>query len=225
MSGGGKPERQRESEAEREVARIAAEKWQFYLDKFKPVEDWAMVQTQQMNTASAISDVTGRANVDANIGLSAEFGKAAIDPNSSQMNRVLSEREKVGGQVAGRAQGRAALGAQDRYLNSMANLSAIGQGNEATALTGLNTLTNLNFQQTQGDIKNSLNNRMLRQQAIGMPVGVGASVYANSLANQKPQTNAPVGGDPYDDYNYTPSTNNQYGSSYGLSTYGFGGRK
>ena len=213
MSGGGS-RRQEETEAEREVARIAAEKFNFYIQKFKPIEDWAMTQAQQSGTASAVARTTGLANVDAQTGLANEFAQVPVDPNSSRMNRVLTERERLGGSVAGQAGGRAVLGANDRYINSMANLASIGQGNEATAVTGLNRLANLNYGQTQNDITNQFRNRQLNQQAIGLPIGAGASAYANSLTMQNRQPYQPVGGDPYDDYNFglpmTPSGPNRY---------------
>ena len=217
MSGGGS-KRQQETQAEREVAQIAAEKWNFYLEKFKPIEDWAMSQAEQAAQASAVAKATGVSNVDAQTGLASEFNKVAVDPNSSRMNQVLSERERMGGSVGARAGSRAVMGANDRYINMMTNLASIGQGNDAKATTGLNTLANLNFNETQSDIKNAFDNKQLNQQAIGLPIGAAASTYANSLAMQNRQPYQPVGGNPYDDYNYTPSTNNQ---NYGLSTYGF----
>lgn len=201
MSGGGN-KRQKESQAERDVVTIAAEKWNFYLKNFKPIEDWAMAQAQQAAQASAISRTTGVANVDAQTGVANEFNKVAVDPNSSRMNQVLSERERVGGSVGARAGSRAVMGANDRYINQMANLASIGQGNEAKAATGLNTLANLNFNETQADIKNAFGNRQLNQQAIGLPIGAAASTYANSRLMQNRQPYQPVGGDPYDDYNY-----------------------
>jgi len=200
MSGGGS-KRQQETEAEREVARIAAEKWAYYTDTFRDIENWAMSQAQTRGTASNVARTSGIANVDAQTGLAGQFREAGINPNSSQANRFLTQQEQAGGAVAGAAGGRAALGANDQYINSMANLAAIGQGNEATAITGMNQLANRNFNQTQQDLSNSFKNRSLNQQAVGLPIGAGASAYANSLTMQNRQPYQPVGGDPYDDYN------------------------
>jgi hypothetical protein len=200
MSGGGS-KRQQETEAEREVARIAAEKWAYYTDTFRDIENWAMSQAQTAGTASNVARTTGIANVDAQAGVAGQFREAGINPNASQANRYLTQQEQVGGLVASNAGGRAVLGANDQYINRMSNLAAIGQGNEATAITGMNRLANRNFNQTQQDLTNAFKNRSLNQQAVGLPIGIGASAYANSLGNQRPNAYQPVGGNPYDDYN------------------------
>lgn len=214
MSGGGKDNRVQETEQQREVARVAAEKWNFYQEKFAPIENWYIEKVANMNTAGEYLKAAGVGNVEAQMQLGKGINALGqADVNSPRFEAGVNNIEQVGGTVAGSNAARGIMGQQNRFVQGMGNVAAMGMGRGTQAQSGLMDLANSANKNAVSDAEEAFNERMGNLKLAGTALGLGASIYGADQAAQFDQQARTQSQAPSLSYNsYGP---NPYAQDYG----------
>ena len=186
MGGGGDAPEIEETAAERALAEVSAEKFRVYQEKFKPLEQQYMnivddkngkayqglMMSQSANAATrdlrAAESQMYSGGLNPNIG--ASVGKSAV------LSQAI-ERTKA----AGMAQGMQS--AQNAYLSGLANVNAIGSGQEAAATSSTRSLAQQSANQAKSDAQNAFISQQANQEMKGAVVGglaAGATNYMGS---------------------------------------------
>jgi hypothetical protein len=215
--GGGGDNRMKETPEMREIAKISAEKWNFYNEKFAPIENWYIENVANMNTANEYRKAIGVANVEAQMTMGKglqQFQQA--NPNNPRFVAGINKIEDIGGIVAGNAGSKAIAGQQNKAIQGMSNVAAMGMGRSTEAQQGMANLASNAEKQARFDAEKAWNERMSNLKLAGTAAGIGASVYANDLyQKQLAQNQAPSSLS-------TAPTGLQYGNNYGSGLYDFG---
>jgi len=199
--GGGGSSEIRETEAEKALAEVAAAKFDTYQKHYKPLEAQYRDRVDDIGGDNYQNLVSGMAANQATAGLrqeSKDMYQGGLNPNSGQFHKksaVLNNAIEKSRQ-AGMAQGQQA--AQNAYLSGMANINAIGTGQEAAAMSSTRSLADVSSRNAVMDARSDFADYQNSQANKGALVGVAAAAGKGYMAG---------GGSPYAD---------QASSQYGL---------
>lgn len=157
-----------ETPEEKELARIASEKWDRYQDVFVPLENQYMDEVDRMGTQGAMDEVTGQAASTTQQGV----GEMPVNPNEgAPMGGIGSA---LGSARAG-AVSRAGTGLRGQEIAGKQGLVAMGQGQSAEAMQGLGDVATQAAQEAQGEAFRDFNRRNAWANLAGQAAGMGLS--------------------------------------------------
>lgn len=164
----------RDTEAEKEMARIAADKWQLYNEKFKPIENQWMQDIDTWNKKQAIDAAGGIANASTQkaygealkqqMSAGGNAGRLAASINQMSSNSADTRTDNIN---------RMQVNQQNRYTQGLQSIAAMGQGKEAKAISGMNEAAGISANYAQQEAKKAYANRSENQQMLG--AGIGAA--------------------------------------------------
>lgn len=177
----------KETQEEKAFADIAAQKWKYYQDNFKPLEQAYMDDVNSLNTDGArdfASGVAGSATT-------AAYGEAAnraaksladvgINPASGKFQATMGEIATDQGAASSENQAMAKNSVDDQYVVGLQNISAIGRGQSTTAQAGLSDLASSAANKAAGDAYSSFNNKAATLNAVGTVAGLGAYKFGGN---------------------------------------------
>lgn len=179
----------KETEYEKELAKVYAEEWAYYQDSIVPFENMVIDDAKEANDGSVYSDIAESANLgsqkaftNARTNTATNLAASGVNPNSGKFKGTLSDLSDKQSVVSSDTTARSQVAGQERYIDKMSNVMAMGQGQsqEATA-----TLTDI----AQGSQRKAFNDASISQQqsdnllgAAGAIAGAGASYYKNQPA-------------------------------------------
>lgn len=186
MCGGGS-DTPKESAEERELGRIAIEKWNDYQVRFKPIEDQFIQDVQR--TDSDYTEARGNANA----AVQQAFGQAegnladnifmnGLDPSSGAFQKTMDGISADRGLSMGTAVNEAEMGVDNQHVKGLQNVVAIGQGQSAEAMQGMGNLAGQATNDAINRANNSFNNRAAGLQAVGTVAGMGTNYMMNKKA-------------------------------------------
>lgn len=180
MSGGGDTG-VKDTPEQRELAAIAAEKWNFAQENLAPLEDEYIRHVGQMDSAANKSYIRGRtmqaqnqAQSQAQEQLHDGLTGAGINPNSG---RHAAETQGLGldlGAAGGENLGRAEFEQDSQKIQGLQNITAIGQGQAGQAQAGLSRLSQESTSNAINSAQNAFNRRSANLQLVGNLAGAGA---------------------------------------------------
>lgn len=180
MGGGGSSE-VKETSAEKAQASVAADQWSYYQNNLKQYEDLFMDKVDNLNNESNYDNVAE----DAATQTSSAFGKArndaattmasqGIDPTSGKYQSTMKDltNKQVSSQIdtVNRAQSSQA----DKYTAGLSDVVAIGNGQEADALSGYSSLASSSAAKAASDAESAFNSHS----ALTNGLGTAAGMYA-----------------------------------------------
>lgn len=179
MSKGGGNE-VKDTPEQRQLAAVAAEKWNFAQDELAPLEDKYMASVDQMDSEGNMSYIRGRtmqAQTQALSGAQEKMGdglgKAGINPNSGRAQGdqfgLSEDVAKSGGETLGRAQ----FEQDNQKVMGLQNITAIGQGQSGRAQAGLSRMAQESSADAINDAQQAFNRRSANLQLIGTVAGAG----------------------------------------------------
>lgn len=185
MGGGDAPEIE-ETEMQKELALIAAEKWDMSKEFIQPLEDQMIADVSRGITDAQRGTVSGavgsshqtqfgRAQTDASKQLSA----SGVDPTSGKAASTLSDLSIAAGssRAAGEAEGEAGL--QAKQMQEEMNLINVGAGEASGAQQGMMDVTGRASEKAAHEAQTSFQESQSTQQLVGTLAGLGASYYGN----------------------------------------------
>ncbi|MEK0268300.1 hypothetical protein WM008_01260 [Vibrio vulnificus] len=184
--GGSKDNERKETAAEIAASQVAVKEWNLYNSELKQFEDSFIQRVNNFNTDSNMADVKQAADLSYN----REYGKArdatatqltasGADPSSSKFKAKLSELTRDQAIAQGDTVNRAQVNEQDKYVVGKQDVVAIGAGQKAEGLAGLEDTARLSAQKATNDAYNDFNRRSSNAQAVGTLAGIGTSMYMN----------------------------------------------
>lgn len=179
---GGSSNKVEETEAEKAASRVAVQQWNLYDSELKQYEDVFMQRIDNFNSDSNMADA--KASVDLNY--SKQFGEArqqtangmtaqGIDPSSGKFKGALSDLSTDQALTQGDAVNRAQVNEQDNYVVGQQDVVAIGMGQKAEGLAGMDSTASLSASKAINDAQTSFNRRSANGQFVGTLAGMGVA--------------------------------------------------
>lgn len=190
-----------ETSAEKAQASVANEQWKYYQDNLKEYENLFMDKVDNLNNESDYTSVAG----DAATQTSSAFGQArddaattmasqGIDPTSGKYQSTMKDitDKQSGSQLdtVNRAQNSQA----DKYTAGLSDVVAIGNGQEADALSGYSSLASSSASKAASDAESAFNSHSALTNGLGTAAGLYAGAYkggSGSSSNNGSSLNNP----------------------------------
>jgi len=175
-----------ETEGERAQAEVAVKRWADYQKIFKPYENKFMGDVDELNSQANYK----RAEELAMSPLASSFAEQGmqiqkqnkargLNPNSGKFKSM--NNEITGSQASAEldSSSRANVSQQERYLGGLQNITAIGQGQAATAMNGMADIAQMSQSNARSEAQDALSKRSNIQSGVGAIVGAGTSYGLN----------------------------------------------
>lgn len=147
-----------------------------------------MEDVDSLNDQSKYDNVAGATNLQ----YQQQFGKArqqaaqqltasGVDPSSGKFAGSLDQltQDQVAGQID--TTNRAQTSQQDKFVAGLQDVTALGAGQKAEALSGFQSIANASGQRARQDAQTALSNQQATQGLVGAGLGAAASYGANNL--------------------------------------------
>lgn len=190
MSGGGGGSNSvKDTPEQRQLAQVAAEKWNYAQDNLAPLENAYMESVGDMTNAGNMSYIAGRtlqsqqqAVSEASQQAGRQLGQAGIDPSSGRAQAAMSGIALGGANAGGETLGRAQFEQENQQIRGLQNIVAIGQGQAGQAQQGLSNVASQSAADARQSAANQFNRRSANLQLLGQLSGAGAANYMNGMS-------------------------------------------
>lgn len=176
----------KETEYEKELAKVYGEEWQLYQEKIVPFENIVIGDAQKANDKAVYDDIAENANLgykksftEAKSNTLASMQANGVNPNSGKFKQTLSDISDNEASVTSDATARSQVAGQERYIGQMSNVMAMGQGQSQEATATLSDIA-------QSSQRKAFNDASISQQQsdnwvglAGATLGAAGSYYKN----------------------------------------------
>ncbi|MBY6093862.1 hypothetical protein [Ferrimonas balearica] len=181
----------KDTAAQKALADVSRQQWQMYQRDFIPVENRWMDRVGELNDDRYHQKIADGANVAAQTAFNPAMQQAVnaqaargIKPGSGRFqalgNNGYTEMAKTISDTVNSGQ----VAQQQKYFDSIGNIAAIGLGQQTKSTQGFGDIASQQSQYAQNAARNSMSNRLGKQQAIGAGAGIMGEAYYNHNANQ-----------------------------------------
>lgn len=182
-SGGGEIE---ETQAERALAEVSANKWVDYQEKFVPLENQYMQSVEDLNSdatkqrvrSNAASKVYGQASGQ-NFGLSKSTFGAGLDPTSGRFKTKSNALQRAIQKTADNAANNSEFAAENSYIQGMGNIVAMGNNQETAAMNSMSHIANTASGEAINDARMDFQDYQSDQKVGATVFGAGAAYGLN----------------------------------------------
>lgn len=190
MGGGGSTE-VKETSAEQAQAAVANEQWNYYQNNLKQYEDLFMDKVDNLNDESNYTSVAG----DAATQTSSAFGQArneaattmasqGIDPTSGKYQSTMKDLTEKQASSQLDTVTRAQNSQADKYTAGLSDVVAIGNGQEADALSGYSSLASSSASKAASDAESAFNSHSALTNGLGTAAGLYAKYGLKDTGNK-----------------------------------------
>lgn len=184
--GGKKGGKVEETAAEKAASQVAVKQWNLYNSELKPFENVFMQRVNNINSDANMADVKQSTDLsynreygEAREATATNLAQAGIDPSSGKFQSTLTDLATDQAIAQGDTVNRAQSAEQDKYVTGKQDIVAIGQGQKAEGLAGINDTASLAASRASNDAYSDFNRRAANAQTVGTLAGVGTSMYLN----------------------------------------------
>ncbi|MBT2772912.1 hypothetical protein J7J47_11830 [Halomonas sp. ISL-60] len=199
--GGGGSSKIKDTPEQRQLAEVAAEKWNYAQENLAPIENAYMESVGDMTSDANMSYIAGRtlqsqqqAVSDASQQVGMQLGQSGVDPSSGRYQTAMSDIALGGASAGGETLGRAQFEQENQQIQGLQNIVAIGQGESGQAQAGLAGVAAQSAQDARQSAATQFNRRSANLQLLGQVAGAGTANYLN-------QPSQPQGLNLYDQVN------------------------
>ena len=208
MCGGGGSNEVKETGAEKELARIAYDKFTQYRSMYPDIENEFFTSVDKLNSSSAINRAADSATTNVNAAYSQavdngvkQMTSSGIDPSSGRFRQAISDMNRDKQVATFDNANRTQQTLQDNYLQGKSNIVRMGHGLETEALQGFGQIASASGQNAIDSAYRSHNRRAGNRSAIATGVGAGIGM-ANRRSGVDPYGSRESGysfsGDPFE---------------------------
>lgn len=176
----------KETEYEKELAKVYAEQWDYYETNIIPVENKVIDDAKTSNDASVYQGISD----DTNLGYQKSFSEAGkqtlgslasqgVDPSSGKAKGAVKSLSDIEGSVKADATSRSEVAGQERYIDKMSNVMATGQGEAQEAVASLSDIAVNSQRKAASDASISANNKANAHSALG---AIGGAYASNAMS-------------------------------------------
>lgn len=172
-----------ETEQQRADARVARSRYDYFEETFKPFENDYIAGVQKRNSEQSHVNLENevRAGFDSefsaiNKANDSALAEGGFDPNSGKSMGVAIDTANQHGSSSADAVNRAQVELQDSYVGGLQNVTAIGEGQAATAQKGFGDIASDSARVASNKARNSLYSNNENQTLAGVAVGAGTQM-------------------------------------------------
>lgn len=198
MSGGG-GKRPNETEEQRALAEIAAQRFNRYKQVFAPLEDQYIQQVFDVRDQGNYETAGGLASAEfqrgfqtANENAAAQMFQQGVDPsagafqgNSAALRRAQAVKQGLG--VSG-----AKVANTDRFYQGLKGVIGMGQGQATNAISGLSDIAQSAQEKANAQAESSFQSNSALRSGLAAGIGYMASPYIDSKLNPAKTTTTPT---------------------------------
>lgn len=182
MCGG--PDKPKQSAEERELGRIAVERWNDYQTRFVPVENEYIESVQQTDADYADARGGAAASVQQSFGaaeddLRGNLFAAGLTPDSSQFTSAIEGLGLDRALSLGTAANEAEVATDNRHLQGLQSVVQMGQGQAMNAIQGKGEVAATATRDSIDRANRSFDNRQAGLHLAGTVAGAGTHALAN----------------------------------------------
>lgn len=203
---GKSPKKLDETEEQRALAEIAAQRFNRYKEVFAPLEDQYIQQVMDVRNQGNYEQAGGLAAAEfqrdfqtAQDNLAGQMMEQGVDPssgafqsNSAALRRAQAVRQGLG--VSG-----AKVANTDRFYSGLRGVMAMGQGQAADAISGMADIARSSQERSSAAAEAAFQNSSALRSGVAAGIGYLASPWVDNKL--KPKTPAPTGGVPKPTFN------------------------
>ena len=189
---GGGDNEVKETAYEKELAKVYGEQWDYYEKNIVPVENQVIDEAKTSNDASVYQGISD----DTNLGYQKSFSDTSkqtldtmsangIDPSSGKAKGAISSLSDIEASVKADATSRSEIAGQERYIDKMSNVMAMGQGESQQAVASLNDIAVNSQRKAVSDASISRQNKSNVMSTLG---AVGGAYTSNALKAKTPDS-------------------------------------
>jgi hypothetical protein len=171
-----------ETEYEKELAKVYSEQWGYYKENIMPVEDRVIADANASNDNKVYQEIGGDVNLgyqksfsDANKQTLSNLASKNIDPSSGKAKAMISNMADTEATVKADATARSEISGQERYIDKMSNVMAMGQGEAQESVSSLSDIAVNSQRKAFSDASISAQNKSNTLSAVGAVGGAYAS--------------------------------------------------
>ncbi|WP_110665215.1 hypothetical protein [Salinicola halophilus] len=182
MSGGSKPSTPKDTPEQRDLARVAGEKWNYAQQNLAPLEDEYMRDVGQMTDDGRMAYVRGRASQGQMQGMSQmleqgseQLSQGGIDPSSGRATTAMSGLSMSAAAAGADTTARAQFEQENEQIRGLQNITAMGQGEATQAQNGLSGIASQSAADARSSAVETFNRKSANLQLLGTAAGMGAT--------------------------------------------------
>jgi hypothetical protein len=182
----GGSEKVEETEYEKELAKVYSEQWGYYKENIIPVEDRVIADANASNDNKVYQEISGDVNLgyqksfsDANKQTLSNLASKNIDPSSGKAKGMISNMADTEATVKADATARSEIAGQERYIDKMSNIMAMGQGEAQESVASLSDIAVNSQRKAFSDASISAQNKSNTLSAVG---AIGGAYASHSMA-------------------------------------------
>lgn len=186
MTMGGGSDKPKDTPEQRNLAAVAAEKWNYSQKNLAPLQNQYMEYVDQMDSTQNKDYIRGRTlqgQNQAHGGASEELHKGlatgGIDPSSGRYQGAMNDMSTDMGVSGGENLGRALFEQDGQKIMGLQNIVAMGDGQATKAQSGMSGLAQQSVSNNISNAKNSFNRRSANLQLVGNVAGAATAYGMN----------------------------------------------
>lgn len=175
----------KETESQKELAKIAAAKWEISKETLQPLEDMLIADVSRGVTAEERAQISGQVGTahQAEMGRAqTETGKAlaaaGVDPTSGKAQESLSDLAIAGGESRAAAEAEGEMGLQAAQMQDELNLLRVGSGQSTQAQSSMTDVASRAASKATHTAQSELQAGLSQAEAVGSLAGMAGSYYA-----------------------------------------------
>lgn len=178
-----------ETEMQKELAKIAQEKWNISKEFLQPLEDQLIAEVSKGVTAADRAEVSGQIGTahQAEIGraqtaTSQQMSAAGIDPTSGKAQETLSDLSISGSESRAAAEAEGEMGLQAKQMQEELNLLRVGAGEASQAQAGMSDVASRASSKAIQTAQTEMQSNLAASEAVGSLGGLAAGYYGTKSA-------------------------------------------
>lgn len=182
MTGGGGDNEVKETAEQKELAKIAAEKWGKYQQVYVPMENKYMAKVDAMGEQWQSDSAAGSANQsiqsqfgDATADIQAQAFDAGVNPNSGRFAAKTSEIAGAKASSGAKTETGARIAQEDAYIGGLGNVVKLGQGQSTSAQQGLADVASSSADQAASAARSTYQSQTDTRAMLGTAGGMATS--------------------------------------------------
>lgn len=174
----------KETAEEKALAKISAEQWNQYQERFRPFEDQWIADTKmdagdQAKMAGQVNAGVGAAFDERQATAETANFNAGMDPSSGRFKAAVSGLSEQRGTATAKATTAASQAVDDQTYQGLQSAVAMGRGQSAEALRDMTSLASDATAAAIGDAQNAQNTRSSYASSAMTAVGMGLAGWKN----------------------------------------------
>lgn len=195
----GKPKKPRETEEQRALAEIAAERFNRYKEVFAPLEDQYIQQVMDIRsqgnyeTAGGLASAAFQQNFQtAQENLQNQMFQQGVDPSSGAFEENSAALRRAQAVRQGLGVSEAKVANTDRFYSGLRGIMNLGQGQAANAVSGMADIARTAQERANTAAESAFNT----SSAVRSGIGAGLGYLASPFVDRELQKNRPTSGQP-----------------------------